>query len=103
MLFRMRSSSYLRAAKYSRPGSCVISALKRTEQALRDSEARMRAFMDHAPMLIYLKDIEGRYQLVNREFERIEGVSEDQLRGKTVFDVLPREHAELFAASDDDK
>jgi len=77
-----------------------ISTLKRTEQALRDSEARMRAFMDHAPMLIYLKDIEGRYQLVNREFERIEGVGEDQLRGKTVFDVLPREHAELFAASD---
>ena len=77
-----------------------ISALKRAEQALRDSEARMRAFMDHAPMLIYLKDIEGRYQLVNREFERVEGVSEDDLRGKTVFDVLPREHAELFAASD---
>jgi len=77
-----------------------ISALKRAEQALRDSEARMRAFMDHAPMLIYLKDTEGRYQLVNREFERVEGVSEEQLRGKTVFDVLPREHAELFAASD---
>ena len=77
-----------------------VTELKRMEERLRDSEARMRAFMDHAPMLIYLKDIEGRYQLVNREFERIEGVSEDQLRGKTVFDVLPREHAELFAASD---
>ena len=77
-----------------------ISALKRTEQALRDSEARMRAFMDHAPMLIYLKDVDGRYQLVNREFEQVEGVREDQLRGKTVFDVLPPEYAAPFAASD---
>jgi PAS domain S-box-containing protein len=77
-----------------------ISALKRTEQALRNSEARMRAFMDHAPMLIYLKDIDGRYQLVNREFEQVEGVREDQLRGKTVFDVLPPDYAAPFADSD---
>ena len=77
-----------------------ITERKRADAALRDSEARMRAFMDHAPMLIYLKDTGGRYQLINREFERVEGVSEDQLRGKTVFDVLPREHADVFAASD---
>ena len=41
----------------------------RVEDALRMSEARLRAIMNHAPAEIFLVDREGRYVLVNGEFE----------------------------------
>ena len=56
-----------------------ITEQKQVEEALRDSEARLRAFMDHAPAIMYLKDRQGRYQIVNREFERVEGVTAEQI------------------------
>ena len=42
----------------------------RVEDALRMSEARLQAIMDHAPAEIFVVDGEGRYVLVNKEFER---------------------------------
>jgi hypothetical protein len=49
-----------------------VTEQKQIEMALRQSEARLKGFLDHAPMLMYLKDTEGRFLLVNREFERID-------------------------------
>ena len=42
-----------------------ITDLKRTEAALRESEARMSAFFDNSPQMLMLKDLEGRYVLAN--------------------------------------
>ena len=47
-----------------------VSDRKRAEQALRESEARLQAMLDHSPSLIFLKDLEGRYLEVNQQFER---------------------------------
>ena len=41
------------------------------EQALRDSEARLAAFMENAPVGMYLKDLEGRYVLANPEMSKV--------------------------------
>ena len=78
-----------------------ITDQKRVEEALRDSEARLRAFMDHAPAIMYLKDRQGRYQIVNREFERVEGVTAEQVRGRTLHDLKPRKG--LAALADQDR
>ncbi|AOS44905.1 Blue-light-activated protein [Lacunisphaera limnophila] len=40
----------------------------RTRQ-LRESEARLQDIMDHSPAIIFLKDLDGRYQLCNHAFE----------------------------------
>ncbi len=66
-----------------------ITESKRAELALRESEARLRAIMDHAPVEIILKDARGRYLEVNRHFERLWNVSNDAVRGK-----LPSQIAE---------
>ena len=36
--------------------------------ALSESEARLRAIMKYSPSFIFVKDLEGRYLLVNDEF-----------------------------------
>ena len=64
-----------------------ITDRKRLETALRESEARMREFLDNAPMVMTIKDVEGRYVLLNREAERIFGGRAEKFLGRRVSDL----------------
>lgn len=48
-----------------------ITTLKRTEQALRESEARLRSVVDHTPIGIFLSDLEGRSVFGNARYLRM--------------------------------
>ena len=74
-----------------------ITQRKQAESALRESEARFRSMMDHSPYSIYLKDLEGRYTLVNRVFAERRGCTESEMIGKTIRDFFPNETAEAMA------
>jgi PAS domain S-box-containing protein len=50
-----------------------ISERKQTEERLRSSEVQLRAILDNMPSVVYLKDLRGRYLLVNRAFEILNG------------------------------
>ena len=67
-----------------------ITTHRQAEIALRKSEARLRAIMDNAPMGISLKDTEGRYLEVNRRFEVLWGITNEDARGKLPEDVVGR-------------
>lgn len=73
---------------------------KRAEKALLESEARFRAIVDHSPGLVFLKDLEGRYVLVNRQYERTLHRSCDDIVGKTDEELFPAEQAAVFRAND---
>lgn len=77
-----------------------ITDRKRAEVALRESEARLRAIVDHSPALIMLKDIEGRYLLVNKEYEKHHGISAEEALGKTAYDLFPRVRADSISSVD---
>jgi PAS domain S-box-containing protein len=77
-----------------------ITEQKHNEEALRESESRLRAFMDHAPAIMYVKDAQGRYQLVNRQFERVEGITAEEARGRTLADLRPRQSRPTLAEQD---
>src|SRR5690606_8600662 len=50
--------------------------------------ALLRAVLDLNPSMIYVKDLEGRFTISNQVFQKHFGYSsEDELRGKTVYDV----------------
>jgi PAS domain S-box-containing protein len=74
-----------------------ISTLKRTEEALRESQKQFTAFMDNSPALVFMKDCEGRYVYANRPLERM--VQQD-LVGYTSFDWMPRQSAEVLREHD---
>ena len=77
-----------------------ISETRRTDEALRDSENRFRAIMDHSPALIFIKDLEGRYLQANRQFETVSHVAQKDLVGKTDEDIFAPVQAEAFRAND---
>jgi PAS domain S-box-containing protein len=67
---------------------------KRSEAALKESQAFFNSFMDNSPAVAFMKDADGRYVYVNKPFERLFGKPLSFLRGRKSFDWLPP----LFAA-----
>ncbi len=63
------------------------------EEKLRRSEMLLRSILDHSTSAIYVKDAQGRYLLINPEFERAVGLSAEQVLGRTARDVLTPEAA----------
>jgi PAS domain S-box-containing protein len=77
-----------------------IAERKRVEEGLRESETRLQAFFENSPNLIFLKDRQGRYLYVNREFTRIFRITEDQIRGRRDHEIFPAEQAGVYCAND---
>lgn len=73
---------------------------KRAEAALRKTEARLQAFLDNTPAVIYLKDVQGRYLLTNNAcLARMERTSEEVL-GFTDAELFPKDVAATFRVND---
>ncbi|HEY9051089.1 MAG TPA: PAS domain-containing protein, partial [Gammaproteobacteria bacterium] len=70
------------------------------QEALIENQARFHSILDNTPAVIYLKDREGRYLLINRQYEKLFNVSNDSVRNKTDYDIFPAEIAEKFTQND---
>src|SRR5262245_29771998 len=77
-----------------------ITERKRIEDKLLESEARLRAILDNSPGMVFLKDMEGRYLHVNRQFERTFHMTREQILGKTDEAIFSPEQAAMFRAND---
>jgi PAS domain S-box-containing protein len=77
-----------------------ITERKWEEEQHRLSEARLQAILDNTTAVIYLKDLEGRYLLVNRQFEELFHVSREQVVRKTDYDLFPSKMADAFQTND---
>ena len=75
-----------------------ITDRKRAEQALRDSEARFSLFMDYLPVIVFLKDHEGRTLFVNKYMDDVFG-SYGWI-GQTMLEVFPNELGEKLLCDD---
>jgi PAS domain S-box-containing protein len=66
-----------------------VTELKKAEDALRESEARFRTFIDHATDAFFLNDWpEARFTDVNRQACESLGYTRDELIGKTPLDIV---------------
>jgi PAS domain S-box-containing protein len=72
----------------------------RAQEALRESEERLQDIIDNITAVVFVKDLELRFVLINREFERRFQVQRDQIRGKTDCEVLPHNAAQLVRGRD---
>jgi two-component system, NtrC family, sensor kinase len=82
---------------------CVFWDVTASRQAQREIQRRdvlLQAIMDHTPAVIYMKDLEGRYLYINREYEKLFNVQREQTIGKTDFDIFPPAYAQKFQAND---
>jgi PAS domain S-box-containing protein len=73
------------------------------EQAELDKgeiENRLQSILDYAPSVIYLKDLQGRYVLVNQQFLKIFNLEMEQVVGLDDFAIFSPEAAKVFQKND---
>ena len=73
---------------------------KKAEDALYESEQKLKTILDNAPLVIYAKDTQGRYLFVNKQHENLFNINRGELRGKTDCACLPKEAANVYVAHD---
>jgi PAS domain S-box-containing protein len=74
--------------------------LVKANEALRNSQHLLQGILDNSTAMISVKDLQGRYMLVNHRYERVFHANSVSLLGKTLHDLLPREQADRVRASD---
>jgi PAS domain S-box-containing protein len=98
--------------------SIDVTERKRAEEALRLAQEELSRYskdlerqvqlrtreitgiLKYTPAVVYFKDTEGRYLLVNSRYEELFAVSNEDIRGRTDEEVLPRAVAEQFRVND---
>jgi PAS domain S-box-containing protein len=78
-----------------------ITKRKRMEEALRENQAVLQAILDHAPVIILLKDCQQRYQLVNKQLTTMLNLPAAEIIGKTAHDLFPPAIADTLKRNDE--
>ncbi|MEK6622730.1 MAG: PAS domain-containing protein, partial [Planctomycetota bacterium] len=77
-----------------------ITELKLFEKRLRESKEMLNAILDNTTAVIYVKDGEGRYTFINRQFEKLFHIKREEIEGKTPYDCFPKEIADTHLEND---
>jgi PAS domain S-box-containing protein len=78
-----------------------VTARIRAEEALRESQQLLMAIVDNSEAVIYVKKLDGRYLMVNRRFREIFKLTNEDIIGKTDYDLFPREVASALRQVDE--
>lgn len=66
------------------------------EKTLKINQMQLQTILDHTSSMVCLYDMEGRYILVNRQFEKFVQKPAAEIIGKTAYDIFPQTYAENF-------
>ena len=77
-----------------------ITELVQLERETKKSARRFQQIVDAVHGIITIKDLDGRYQLVNPRAERMFGMREEDMVGKRAADLLPPDAAATIGAHD---
>lgn len=78
----------------------LLALLKQRDEYLSRERTILRTLIDTLPDLIWLKDANGVYIACNSRFEQFFGAVEADIIGKTDYDFVPKELADLFRRHD---
>ncbi|WP_276480817.1 PAS domain S-box protein [Paraflavitalea pollutisoli] len=79
----------------------VRQKLEKIEAEQKEYQYRIQAILDNAPLMIYVKDLEGRYLVANRQCREVFGLADEDIIGKTVYQVQSnRQSAERYDTAD---
>ncbi|MEP7252714.1 MAG: PAS domain S-box protein [Ginsengibacter sp.] len=70
--------------------------LRKYEMELVQNQKRLQSVLDNATSFIFIKDLEGKYLVINKQFKETFNVTDDQVIGKTVFNFTEDERAKRF-------
>ncbi|MBF0466579.1 MAG: PAS domain S-box protein [Nitrospirae bacterium] len=79
-----------------------ITKRKEAENQALEAGQQLLAIIDNSPNMIFLKDTEGKFLLVNSQFEKLCNITRAEVIGKTDYDLSPADVADACRQSDND-
>ena len=79
---------------------CEAIRVLRAVESLRTSEERLRRIAENSPSAISLRDLDGRFVIINRQFEAWHGFDAARATGRTVGELFAPDLAQCYAAQD---
>ena len=73
---------------------------KDLERQVKERTREITSILKYTPDVVYIKDLQGCYLLINRRYEEIIGQSVDSIRGSKDIDIFPPETAALRMSND---
>ena len=73
---------------------------KDLERQVSERTREISGILRYTPAVVYIKDKEGKYLMVNSRYEELFGIRNEDIRGKTAHDIFPKELADQFQADD---
>ena len=92
---RREAEEELRQAKEE-----LSSYSKDLERQVSERTREISGILRYTPAVVYIKDKEGKYLMVNSRYEELFGIRSEDIRGKTAHDIFPKELADQFQADD---
>jgi PAS domain S-box-containing protein len=77
-----------------------ITERKRAEKELQDAHRLLADVIDGSPSPIFLKDREGRFITINAPLEKMLGMTREELKGKTDYDIASKDVADYWRSHD---
>ena len=77
-----------------------ISELKLAEKKLRESSHLLKTVMNSTTSYIHVRDLQGRYLYINKEYETVFKCKSEDIIGKSYADILPLELAQKVRLAD---
>ncbi len=74
--------------------------LQKSNNELRESQEILQSILDNSTAVIYIKDSQGRYILINHQYEILFNISKEWIVDKTDYDIFPKEIADEFRKND---
>lgn len=77
-----------------------VSEIARAHEQLRASQQQLDQIISHTTLCLAMKELTGNYSLVNPEFTKVFGVSNEEAHEKTDFDLFPEDFAKSIWEND---
>jgi PAS domain S-box-containing protein len=86
--------------RYAISANVDVSERVRARRALEQSQVFLQDIIENAPNLIYAKDLQGRYVLLNKQAEREFKSNASEILGRTDFELFPPDQATFYDERD---
>ncbi len=77
-----------------------IRSINKSQHELLENKKLLQAIIDNTSNPIFIKEINGQYLLINKQHETLFHHSIQEIVGKTDYDLLPKEVADVYRNSD---
>jgi PAS domain S-box-containing protein len=77
-----------------------ITDRNKAEQAIATQREQLEGILNNTSAVIYLKKADGSYLLINRRYAELFNIEQNEVVGRTDYDMFPKEMADAFRKND---